>query len=143
MVAAPKGDALGAVSRDGVLARDSVMSSCCKAAKAGYARQRVALTRAPVERGRMGADPSDVSITDGWVHARLIPTAGIRNELERERRASSCLLAAMHGVPEFAHLGLLRSGGHRSSTGSTDPRDDQPAAFMGIARATEAAAVCR
>jgi hypothetical protein len=38
-----------------------------------------------------------------WPHARLIPSAGIRSELERERRATSCLLAVMHGVPEFGH----------------------------------------
>lgn len=67
----------------------------------------------------MGADPSDASITDGWVHARLIPTAGIRNELERERRASSCLLAVMHGVPEFAHSLLKELGAPKSSVIAT------------------------
>lgn len=50
------------------------------------------------------------SPTEGWAHARLIPTAGIRNELERERRASSCLLAVLHGVPEFGHALLKELG---------------------------------
>jgi hypothetical protein len=52
---------------------------------------------------------SDRSAPADWNHARLIPTAGIKSELERERRASSCLLAVMHGVPEFGHalLGSL------------------------------------
>lgn len=51
---------------------------------------------------------------DDWPHARLIPTAGIRSELERERRASSCLLAVMHGVPEFGHTLLGELGAPRS-----------------------------
>ena len=67
----------------------------------------------------MGADPSDAGITDGWVHARLISKAGIRNELERERRASSCLLAVMHGVPEFAHSLLKELGAPKSSVVAT------------------------
>jgi hypothetical protein len=50
-----------------------------------------------------------------WPHARLIPTAGIRNDLERERRASSCLLAVMHGVPEFGHALLHELGAPKSS----------------------------
>ncbi len=46
-------------------------------------------------------------VPDGWGHARLIPTTGIRSQQEQEKRATSCLLAVMHGVPEFAHA-LLR-----------------------------------
>lgn len=42
-------------------------------------------------------------VPDGWSHARLIPTVGIRNQQEQEKRATSCLLAVMHGVPEFGH----------------------------------------
>jgi hypothetical protein len=42
-------------------------------------------------------------VPDGWGHARLIPTAGIRSQQEQEKRATSCLLAVMHGVPEFGH----------------------------------------
>jgi hypothetical protein len=53
--------------------------------------------------------------TEGWSHTRLIPTAGIRSELERERRASSCLLAVMHGVPDFAHALLKELGAPKSS----------------------------
>lgn len=40
---------------------------------------------------------------EGWQHARLIPTFGIRTQQEQEKRATSCLLAVMHGVPEFGH----------------------------------------
>jgi hypothetical protein len=43
------------------------------------------------------------SVPEGWGHARLIPTFGIRNQQEQEKRATSCLLAVMHGVPEFGH----------------------------------------
>src|SRR5579863_3668337 len=47
--------------------------------------------------GSVGAAP------DGWRHARLIPTFGVRSQLEQEKRATSCLLAVMHGVPEFGY----------------------------------------
>ncbi len=40
---------------------------------------------------------------DGWVSARLLPTAGIRNQNEQERRAASALLAVMGAVPDFCH----------------------------------------
>ena len=43
---------------------------------------------------------------DDWVSARLLPTAGIRNQGEQERRAASALLAVMSAVPDFCH-GLL------------------------------------
>lgn len=43
---------------------------------------------------------------DDWVPARLLPTAGIRNQQEQERRAASALLAVMSAVPDFCH-GLL------------------------------------
>jgi len=49
-------------------------------------------------------------IPEGWRHARLIPTLGARSQLEQEKRATSCLLAVMHGVPEFGHA-LLRELG--------------------------------
>jgi hypothetical protein len=45
-----------------------------------------------------GVEAAEALISDGWLHARPIPTAGIRNELDRARRASSCLLAVIHGV---------------------------------------------
>lgn len=57
---------------------------------------------------------ADGSPGDAWSHARLIPTAGIRSELERERRASSCLLAVMHGVPEFGFTLLGELGAPKS-----------------------------
>ena len=55
------------------------------------------------------------SPTDRWPHARLLPTAGLRSDLERERRASSCLLAVIHGVPEFGHALLKELGAPKSS----------------------------
>ncbi len=45
----------------------------------------------------VGSEPAD------WRHARLIPTYGTRTQQEQEKRATSCLLAVMHGVPEFGH----------------------------------------
>ena len=50
----------------------------------------------------------------GWRHARLIPTAGIRSQPEQEKRATSCLLAVMHGVPEFGHALLKALGAPRA-----------------------------
>jgi hypothetical protein len=44
---------------------------------------------------------------DGWTPARLLPTAGIRNQKEQERRAASALLAVMSAVPDFCHSLLL------------------------------------
>jgi hypothetical protein len=52
--------------------------------------------------------------SDTWRHARLIPTLGSRNEKERERRATSSLLAVMHGVPEFGHALLRELGAPKS-----------------------------
>jgi hypothetical protein len=52
---------------------------------------------------------------DGWRYARLIPTIGSRSEREREKRATSCLLAVMHGVPEFGHALLKELGAPKSA----------------------------
>jgi hypothetical protein len=49
---------------------------------------------------------ADLSTQDDWVRARLLPTAGIRNQNEQEKRAASALLAVMSAVPDFCH-GLL------------------------------------
>jgi hypothetical protein len=56
------------------------------------------------------------NLTDGWHPARLIPTVGLRGEEEKERRASSCLLAVMHAVPEFGHDLLKELGAPKSPT---------------------------
>lgn len=48
--------------------------------------------------------------TDDWHRARLIPTAGIKNQEEQEKRATSALLAVMAAVPEFGHLLLAELG---------------------------------
>ncbi len=45
----------------------------------------------------------DLVKQDDWVPARLLPTAGIRNQGEQERRAASALLAVMGAVPDFCH----------------------------------------
>jgi hypothetical protein len=55
-----------------------------------------------------------VSETDTWHRARLIPTAGIRGQDEQEKRATSCLLAVMHAVPEFGHALLKELGAPKS-----------------------------
>lgn len=54
------------------------------------------------------------SAPDGWRHARLIPTYGTRTQQEQEKRATSCLLAVMHGVPEFGHALLKELGAPKS-----------------------------
>ncbi len=59
-----------------------------------------------------GKQPS--SAPDGWLHARLIPTYGIRSQEEQEKRATSCFLAVMHGVPEFGHALLSELGAPKS-----------------------------
>jgi hypothetical protein len=53
-------------------------------------------------------------VPEGWRHARLIPTLGVRSQLEQEKRATSCLLAVMHGVPEFGHSLLRELGAPKS-----------------------------
>ncbi len=40
---------------------------------------------------------------DDWQAARLLPTVGLRNEEEKEQRATSSLLAVMFAVPEFTY----------------------------------------
>jgi hypothetical protein len=50
----------------------------------------------------------------GWRHARLIPTFGSRSQQEQEKRATSCLLAVMHGVPEFGFALLRELGAPKS-----------------------------
>ncbi len=57
-------------------------------------------------------DPA--SETEVWHPARLIPTAGIRGQEEQEKRATSCLLAVMHAVPEFGHALLKELGAPKS-----------------------------
>src|SRR5882757_5362957 len=52
--------------------------------------------------------------TETWHPARLIPTAGIRGQEEQEKRATSCLLAVMHAVPEFGHALLKELGAPKS-----------------------------
>jgi hypothetical protein len=49
---------------------------------------------------------ADIPAQEDWVPARLLPTAGIRNQNEQEKRAASALLAVMSAVPTFCH-GLL------------------------------------
>ena len=56
----------------------------------------------------VGSEPT------GWRHARLIPTYGTRTQQEQEKRATSCLLAVMHGVPEFGYALLNELGAPKS-----------------------------
>jgi hypothetical protein len=65
----------------------------------------------------MAGATSGEGVADGtanWPHARLIPTYGIRSQEEQEKRATACLLAVMHGVPEFGHAVLGELGAPRS-----------------------------
>ena len=48
----------------------------------------------------------DLAMREEWTPARLLPTAGIKNQAEQERRAASALLAVMNAVPDFCN-GLL------------------------------------
>lgn len=50
---------------------------------------------------------------DEWVPARLLPTAGIRNQTEQEKRAASALLAVMSAVPDFCHALLAGMKAHK------------------------------
>jgi hypothetical protein len=45
----------------------------------------------------------DIAGRDEWLRARLLSTAGIRNQVEQERRGASALLAVMGAVPDFSH----------------------------------------
>ena len=59
-----------------------------------------------------------VDLQEDWVPARLLPTAGIRNQNEQERRAASALLAVMGAVPDFCHalLGGMKAPKGKIST---------------------------
>src|ERR1700740_1264325 len=74
---------------------DLSTSACCRLALRMGAGDQL---------GMVGSEP------DGWKHARLIPTTGTRSQQEQEKRATSCLLAVMHGVPEFGHALLHELG---------------------------------
>lgn len=52
---------------------------------------------------------------DGWVPARLIPTAGIKGAKEQEQRATSALLAVIRAVPEFGRELLSDLGAPRGN----------------------------
>ncbi len=67
-----------------------------------------AVSAIEIESMTVGSEP------DGWRHARLIPTFGTRTQQEQEKRATSCLLAVMHGVPEFGHALLKELGAPKS-----------------------------
>ncbi len=56
---------------------------------------------------------SDRNPDRAWVPARLIPTAGIRGEVEQENRATSALLAVLSAVPAFARVFLKVMGAPR------------------------------
>jgi hypothetical protein len=79
---------------------------------------------------------------EGWRHARLLPTYGTRTQQEQEKRATSCLLAVMHGVPEFGHALLKELGAPKSPTIETfaEVRFKDPA---GKAVIPDGAIVCR
>ncbi|MFC9976518.1 TerD family protein [Spirillospora sp. NPDC127200] len=60
-------------------------------------RLRTAKKRATLPK----AAKADLAEDPSWRHARLFPVTGLRNDQEREARATSTLLAVMAQVPEF------------------------------------------
>jgi hypothetical protein len=66
------------------------------------------MSAAGVASVSVGSEPA------GWRHARLIPTYGTRTQQEQEKRATSCLLAVIYGVPEFGHALLKELGAPKS-----------------------------
>ena len=50
---------------------------------------------------------------DDWHVARLLPTSGLRDQEEQEKRATSCLLAVMRAVPDFGRALVTDLGGPR------------------------------
>lgn len=73
-----------------------------------------------------------VETDDLWHPARLIPISGISGEREREKRATSALLAVLRGVPELGRelLRYLGAPAGRISTFLEIPlRDEQEALF--------------
>lgn len=50
-----------------------------------------------------------------WSPARLLSTVGLKSEEEKERRATSALLAVLAAVPEFAHAFLKEFGAPRGA----------------------------
>jgi hypothetical protein len=55
------------------------------------------------------------SEVDSRLHARSIPTFGIRGQGEQERDVTSCPPAAMHGVPDFEDFLLRESSVPKAS----------------------------
>jgi hypothetical protein len=47
---------------------------------------------------------------DGWHEARLIPITSVGGQADQEQRATSALLAVLHGVPEFGRAVLAQAG---------------------------------
>jgi hypothetical protein len=48
-----------------------------------------------------------------WPVARLLSTTGLRGQEEKEKRATSCLLATMRAVPDFGRALVADLGGPR------------------------------
>ncbi|WP_344276108.1 TerD family protein [Actinomadura napierensis] len=69
---------------------------------AGPAPKRPARVRTAKRRSTLPKAPkTDLADHPSWQGARLFPVAGLRNDHEREARATSTLLAVMAQVPEF------------------------------------------
>lgn len=58
---------------------------------------------------------ADANSEEKWVPARLLSTAGIRNQMEQERRGASALLAVMSAVPDFTQALLAGMGAPRGT----------------------------
>ncbi|MEU5990848.1 TerD family protein [Spirillospora sp. NPDC047418] len=74
-------------------------------------KRRPARVRTAKKRSTLPKAPkADLADHPSWQSSRLFPVAGLRNEHEREARATSTLLAVMAQVPEFGRRLTARFG---------------------------------
>ncbi|MBI5310429.1 MAG: stress response protein [Actinobacteria bacterium] len=76
-----------------------------------------------------------------WTPARLLSTIGLRGEEERERRATSALLAVMMAVPEFGQAVISELGGPKGRI--TAFTEVQMKDENGVRHIPDGAIVCR
>ncbi|WP_211359688.1 TerD family protein [Actinocorallia herbida] len=71
---------------------------------------KVRTGRRPVRKCTLAPVKTDLADHAHWQHARLFSVHGLRNDQEREVRATSTLLAVMAQVPEFGRRVTARFG---------------------------------
>jgi stress response protein SCP2 len=102
--AAENGEATA--KREGPPVAEEATPSEKDAGKRRPARVRTAKKRSTLPK----APKADLADHPSWQSSRLFPVAGLRNEHEREARATSTLLAVMAQVPEFGRRLTARFG---------------------------------